>query len=110
MEWCDGLDLEDWEKEHEDEVIYLHGCCDDWVNEHYQPGDKCIALTEYSSDIKRTCLMHSLLLRDGKYIDVRGETDDFDDVLDGFDYGEFNYEVYDDLKAFNRRMRKLGVR
>lgn len=110
MEWCDGLDLEDWEEEHDDESIYLHGCCDDWLNEHYQPGDKCIALTEYSYEIKRLCLMHCCLYRDGKYVDVRGETDDLDDVIDGFDYGEFNYEVYDDLKAFNRRMRKLGVR
>jgi hypothetical protein len=54
--------------------------------------------------------MHCCLYRDGKYVDVRGETDDLDDVLDSFDYGEFNYEEYNDLKAFNRRMRKLGVR
>lgn len=61
MEWCDGLDLEDWKEENEDKVIYLHGRCDDWVNKNYQPGDKCIALTEYRSEIQRTCLMHSLL-------------------------------------------------
>lgn len=108
--WCDGLDQEEWEVLHEnDEKDCLHGYCDDWVNENYQDGDICIVITEYDNDIKHTCLMHSCLFRNGMYVDVRGETDDFDDILEGFDYGEFDVEEYNSLKSFNKRMKKLGI-
>ena len=109
--WCEGLDQEEWEELHEnDEKDYLHGYCDDWVNENYQKGDICIAITEYDYEVECICLMHSCLFRNGMYLDVRGETDDFEDVLDGFDYGEHFVEEYPSLKDFNKRMKKLGVR
>ena len=108
--WCEGLDLEEWEMKHEyDEVNYLHGCCDDWVNENYKENDKCIAITEYREEVNKICLMHSCLIRDGKYVDVRGETTSFDDVIDGFDYGEFTVETYENIDKFNERMRELGI-
>lgn len=109
--WCNGLSLEEWEELHEnDEIDYLHGYCDDWVNENYKSGDKCIAITEFREEIDKVCLMHSCLFRDGKYVDVRGETKDFNDVIEAFDYGYFEVEEYDSLEDFNERMKKLEVR
>lgn len=111
--WCDELEFDEWEEKYDcDEKVmqYLHGHCDDWVNEYYQPGDKCIAITEYRDESKQLCLMHSCLFRDGKYVDVRGETEDFDNVLEAFDWGEYNVEIYDTLQDFNQRMKKLGIR
>lgn len=109
--WCNGLDLEDWEILHEnDEKNYLHGYCDEWVNENYIESDKCIVITEYDYEIDKVCLMHSCLFRDGKYVDVRGETEDFNNVIDGFDYGHFEVEEYDSIIDFNMRMFELGVR
>ena len=111
--WCDGLDYEDWCEKHdydEETMNYLHGYCDDWVNENYKKGDKCVAITEWRDEEDCLCLMHSCLLRNGMYVDVRGETNDFDQIIEAFDWGEFDEEIYDDLDSFNERMVELGVR
>lgn len=109
--WCNGLTLENWEEISDEKTIgYLHGHCDDWVNENYVKGDKCVAITEYRDEIETICLMHSCLLRNNQYIDVRGETENFDDIIDAFDYGEFDVEVYETLDSFNERLKELGVR
>lgn len=107
--WCDGLSQEEWEEKHSTEPDYLHGYCESWVIDHYQLGDKCVAITEVREWGGPRCLMHSCLLRNDVFVDVRGETMDFQNILDGFDYGEYNVEVYDTLKRFKNRMRKLGV-
>ena len=114
-EWCAGLDLEEWYKKYEnldgkDITIYLHGCCSVWVNEHYRRGDKCIAILEEREGIKTKCLMHACLFRKGKYVDVRGGTEDFDDVIDAFDYGEFEVVEFGTLEEFNTLMKNIGVK
>lgn len=110
--WCEGLNFEEWEEKHDyDEEImqYLHGKCNEWVNEHYQNGDKCIVILEEREDIDTMCLMHSCLLRNGNFVDVRGETEDFNDVIEAFDYGYFEVMEYNTLKEFNDLMKKLGL-
>jgi hypothetical protein len=107
--WCDNLSQEEWDEKYDstDEESFLHGECNIWLNQHYEKGDKCVALTE-----QRECgtsLMHCCLLRNGEYIDVRGNTDNIDDVIDAFDYGWYNIETYETLDDFNERMRELKV-
>lgn len=94
----------------EDTMKYLHGYCDDWVNENYQSGDRCVAILEEREDIDTMCLMHSCLLRNGNYVDVRGETEDFSDIIEAFDYGDFEVFEFDTLEEFNILMKEIGVR
>ena len=111
--WCEGLDFEEWCEKHdyyEETMDYLYGNCDEWVNKNYQSGDKCIAILEEREDVETVCLMHSCLLRDGNYVDVRGETNDFQNVIEAFDYGEFEVIEYDTLEEFNGLMKELGIR
>lgn len=108
--WCEGLTQEEWDEKYDDamETEYLHGLCHEWLNAHYQDGDECLAIMEIR-DGNRLCLMHCCLKRGCEYIDVRGNTDDFYAVIDAFDYGHFDVEIYDSLEEFNNRMRQIGV-
>jgi hypothetical protein len=108
--WLEGLTLKQWEDkyDHTEEIEYFHYCYHEWVAENFKPGDKCIAIIEYKSGLGE-CLMYSCLLRDGKYLDVRGDTENFDDVIDGLDYDEFNVETYDTLEKFKARMREFNL-
>ena len=93
--WCDGLTLEEWEEEHEnDSVDYLHGHCDEWVLNNYQKGDVPVIWNEYDDEIEEVVLIHCFLIRDGKYLDVRGSTERFRQVEDGFDYRTYNGRYY----------------
>lgn len=90
-------------------MSYLHGKCHEWAIGHYQEGDKCVAILEEREGANTMCLMHSCLLRNGNYVDVRGETDDFDDVIEAFDYGEFEVVELNTLDAFNDLLKNIGV-
>jgi hypothetical protein len=107
--WCEGLSSDEWEEKYDstEKMRFLHGRCDQWLNSNFQEGDKCIAITEYRNELDGLGLLHCCLLRNGKYKDVRGETENFQDVLDTFDYGEYNIETYDCLKDFNNRLFSL---
>ena len=110
--WCNGLSFEKWEEENDSnyEIIsYLHGRCDKWVNMNYQKGDRCIAITEFRDEVGSLCLMHSCLLRNGKYVDVRGETESLNNIIEGFDWGEYAVEMYNSIEEFNLRMKQLGL-
>ena len=80
----------------DEEMDYLHGKCHKWVLENYKPGDKIYLITCYDLEIQERALVHCGLYIDGKYVDVRGDEDDIDEVLDGFDYGpELDVEIID---------------
>lgn len=108
--WCEGLTSDEWEEKYDasEKMTFLHGKCNEWVNANFQEGDQCIAITEYREEIHGTGLMHCCLLRNGKYKDIRGETWNFQNVIDAFDYGEYNIEIYDCLEDFNNRLASLG--
>ena len=112
-DWCEGLSLKEWEEKHEnnDKInMYLHGYCQTWAVMHFRKGDSIQCIMEDRSG--KPGLMHCLLVRHNKYMDVRGTTDDFAEVLDGFDYGEYWVQNFDDLKEFNQfcKEMKLGLK
>ena len=51
---------------------YLHGSCHQWVLDNFRPGDKIFVMTDYDYDIDDYALVHCGLIRNGKYLDVRG--------------------------------------
>jgi hypothetical protein len=109
--WCEGLSLNEWEQKYDDtkELSYLHGRCDEWLVKNYRKHDKCVTITEYRDKLDRLCLMHCCLLRDDEYIDVRGNTKNFQEIIDAFDYGEYNVEIYNTLNDFKEKMKQLGI-
>lgn len=91
------------------EEDYLHGYCQDWVIENYQKGDKIIVFQEYDYDIDETCMGHSVLFRNGKYVDVRGEMDDVDEVLDEFDFTDDDVLEFKTLPAFKKYLKNMSI-
>jgi len=71
-----------------DKEDLLHGYCHRFVLDNYKKGDKVCLITDYDYDIDRECLCHACLIRNRRYLDVRGFMDTIDEVLEPFDYGE----------------------
>lgn len=107
--WCENLGLEKWEEKYEDteKYSYLHGFCHEFVKMKYQKNDKCIAILEYRND--SLCLMHSCLKRNNSFIDIRGQTTNFQDIIDAFDYGEYFVKEYESLNAFKKLLKQLKI-
>lgn len=108
--WCENLTLEQWEEKYENSVEfeYLHGFCHEFVISNYQENDKCIAILEYRDNL--LCLIHSCLKRDDKFVDVRGETTEFNDVLDVFDYCEYFVNTYNSLTEFKQLLKEHKIK
>lgn len=110
--WCEGLDFEDWEEKYEDDdniMDYLHGNCHLWVENNYQEGDKCVAILEEREGFDTMCLMHACLLRDSKFVDVRGATSDFNAILEAFDWGDYEVVECDSLEQFKGILNGINV-
>lgn len=107
--WCNGLTLEEWDElASNDDATYLHGKCDEWVLEHYQPGDIPVIWNHFDENIGKVCLVHCFIKKGNKFVDVRGETDDLKDVEEGFEYWSDNAMYYcDDLADYKRMIRKI---
>ena len=96
----------------DDELSYLHGKCDEYAITHFQPGDKIIALVEYDYDIEQPALLHTVLFRNNKYWDIRGNASSIDEILEDFDYGDFQEFVFnniDDFKNFLINLEKNNI-
>lgn len=107
--WYNGLDLEEWKDSYsKKESNYLHGNCDEWVLGHFQEGDIAVIWNEFNEDIQRVALIHCYIVRDGKYLDIRGETENIEDVEEGFDYWNDNdkYEC-NSLEEYKRIIREI---
>ena len=52
---------------------------------------------------------HSVLFRNGKYVDVRGEMDDVDEVLDEFDFTDDDVLEFKTLPAFKKYLKNMGI-
>ena len=91
---------------------FLHGQCHQWVFDNYKPGDEIFVMMYYDYDIDDYALVHCGILRNGKYIDVRGEMDSLADVLDEYDYGPeleteiLNFEQFKKYCKDNKLMWK----
>ena len=103
--WLTGEELEE---KNPDLLGYLHGFCNVWVDSNFIPGDRILVLIQYDYDRGRNCLLHCLLIRDGKYVDIRGETSNFDYVLDDFDWGSYRSFECSSLKAFHKLLNSIG--
>lgn len=90
-------------------ITYLHGKCDEWVLGNYKDSDKILVILEFDYNINRDCLLHCCLIRDGNFIDVRGETSNLDDVLDGFDYDEYSVLCCENKDSFKTILKRIGV-
>lgn len=71
-----------------DKEDLLHGYCHQFVLDNYRKGDTVCLVTDYDYDIESVCLCHACLIRDGRYLDVRGFMDSIKDVLEPFVYGD----------------------
>ena len=109
--WCGGLNFDDWYEKYEQicEQDYLHGYCDEWVLKNFKNGDKVVAILEERENIETLCLLHTCLLRNEMFLDVRRETKNFNDILDGFDYGIFDVVELENVKDFKKLMKNIGV-
>lgn len=88
---------------------YLHGFCYQWVFENYEDGDEIFVMTDYDPDIKDYALLHCGLMRDGKFVDVRGEMETKEEVLEPFDYSnELDIEILN-LEEFKYFCRDFGL-
>lgn len=76
-------------KESDDDDYSLHGACHEWAWRNWQDGDKFFVLTEYDDDIESQALLHCGLYRDGMYIDASIQSDNIEDILENFDYGDY---------------------
>lgn len=92
-----------------EEPDYLHGECQQWVINNFKPGDLIIVFQEYDYDIDKTCMAHSLIFRNNKYIDARGEMDDIEEVLDEFDCTDDDMLEFKTLKQFKTYLKNMKI-
>ena len=71
----------------------MHGACHEWAWRNWTRGDKFFVLLEYDEDIESEALLHCGLFRDGLYIDAEVESDNIDDILENFDYGDYEMQI-----------------
>lgn len=79
-------------KENSDEEDYLHGRCHEWALNHYERGDRFFVIMEYDEELESNALLHCGLFRHGMFLDAEVQSDNIDDILENFDYGE-DYDV-----------------
>ena len=112
--WCDGLSQGEWfETTTDSNRVFLHGMCNEWVADNYQAGDRALVIIALDEYFEPKQLMHCCLIRNGVYVDVRGETDSFDDLLESFEdwYDEEYTNIVDceSLDDFYTVLRNMGV-
>ena len=93
--------------------MYLHGFCNKWVANNYQDGDEILVIIALDECYEFHHLIHCCLIRDGMFVDVRGATDNFDNVLEDFedDYFEDYMSDYvcNTLDEFLYEMNKVDI-
>lgn len=110
--WLDEDDLEELDEVRPDLLdaisYYLHGNCENWVLENFQPGDIAVVWNEFDDDIGKVALVHCYIQRGEAFLDVRGETDDEELVEEGFDYGYEHGKVYcETLEEYKKVIRDI---
>ena len=105
----DEIIFKDEEDLTDEEDYFLHGNCHQWCINNFKSGDEIIALVEYDEDIEKDALLHSFIKRNGQFCDVRGCTNNFDNILDIFDYGEFDDYVFKSVDAFKKFLEKMRI-
>lgn len=80
----------------------LHGMCHQWAWDNWQEGDSFFTLTEWDDDLEQEALLHCGLIRNGVFIDAQVQSTNIDDILENFDYGDFDFQAMgrDEFKDF----------
>ena len=91
------------------EEDYLHGYCQIWVINNFRKGDTIVVLQDFDFDIEQTCMAHSLLMRNGRYLDVRGYMDSMDEVLEEFDCDDSDVLYFHKLNEFKRYLNDMEI-
>lgn len=55
------------------------------------------------------CMGHSLIYRNGKFVDVRGEMNTMEEVLSEFDFGDDDMLEFDTLEEFKNYLDDMGI-
>lgn len=108
--WLDGLEYEDWERKHEHDGLLwaVHGGCDEWALNNYKEGDTLVVWNQYNYDLEKVELIHCYIIRNDLYVDARGETDDFDELIDEFDYDIDNgHYKCKDINEFKKMIKEI---
>lgn len=92
-----------------DDIDYLHGDCQQWVIDNFRKGDIIVVIQEFDWEIEETCMAHSLLKRDGRYLDVRGYMDTMDEVLEEFDCDDSDVLEFDNILKFEEYLDDMGI-
>lgn len=71
----------------------LHGRCHKWAWDNWQEGDSFFVLTEWDDELGQEALMHCGLIRNGVFMDAQVQSTNIDDILDNFDYGDFDFQA-----------------
>ena len=80
----------------------LHGSCHQWAWDNWQEGDSFFTLTEWDDELGQEALMHCGLIRNGVFMDAHVQSTNIDDILENFDYGDFDFQAMgrDEFKDF----------
>lgn len=92
-----------------DDIDYLHGDCQQWVIDNFCKGDIIVVIQEFDWEIEETCMAHSLLKRDRRYLDVRGYMDTMDEVLEEFDCDDSDVLEFDNILKFEEYLDDMGI-
>ena len=88
---------------------YLHGYCHIWVINNFKKGDLILVFQEEDYEIDEVCMAHALLYRNGKYVDVRGEMDDVDEVLEEFACSDDDVLKFKTVKEFKKYLDRMNI-
>lgn len=79
----------------------LHGACQEWIIDNYQPGDKILVIEEVEWELDDALVVgHCVLIRNGRYLDARGFMDTIDEVLAEYDFDDTFTHTFDSLEKF----------
>ena len=89
----EGNEIEQIDEDTEMNDYDMHGACHEWAWRNWKRGDKFFVLLEYDEDIESEALLHCGRFRNGMFIDAEVQSDDIDDILENFDYGDYDMQI-----------------
>ena len=92
-----------------EELKQLHGLCHQWCIDNFKVGDEIVALTEYDDDIEDDALLHCYLFRNNEFGDVRGFTDNFEEMMEDFDYYDFTEWSFKNVTDFKNFLDEMKI-
>lgn len=92
----------------EKDLDFVHKICNKWTIDNYQQGDKIVLLLDeylYEEGYLSICIIHSCLIRNGFFMDIRGWTSSLEDLLTDFDYSNYIEIRFNDIMSFKKFLK-----